>query len=62
VKISDDYRAKVKLWAWQPTVAPLLPGPPLPRFAARRFRTHAEMNQWKQSILREMAQEAARHG
>jgi len=61
VKISDDYRAKVKLWARQPRVEPLPPGPRLPKFNARKFRTHEEMNRWKQSLLREMAK-AAPHG
>jgi len=62
VKISDDHHAKVRLWARQPTVVTLPPVPSLPKFTARKFRTHEEMNQWKQSLLREVARTVARHG
>lgn len=62
MKITDDHRAKARLWARQPTVVPLPPGPTLPRFPAQRFRTHAEMNRWKQSLLRELAQTMTRRG
>ncbi len=62
MKISDDYHAKVRLWARQPTVVALPPGPALPELRARKFRTHEEMNQWKQSLLREIAETAAHHG
>ena len=62
MKISDDYQAKVRLWASKPTVVALPSGPPLPKFAAQKFRNHEEMNQWKQSLLRKLARTAARHG
>jgi hypothetical protein len=62
VKTSDDYHAKVRLWARQPTVVAPPPGPPVPKFAAQRFRSHEEMNRWKQALLRELARAAARHG
>ena len=62
VKISDDYCAKARLWARQPAVVPLPPGPSLPKFAARKFRTHEEMNLWKQSLLRKVARTVTRHG
>ena len=62
MKISDDYQAKLRLWARQPVVVPLPPAPALPRFTAQKFRTHEEMNQWKRSLLREVARAAPRHG
>jgi hypothetical protein len=62
MKISDDYRAKVRLWAEQPRVVPLPDAPPLPRFSARRFRSHEEMNRWKQDLLREVARSVASRG
>jgi hypothetical protein len=62
VKISDDYSAKVRLRALRPTVVPLPPGPILPGFAAQKFHTHAELNQWKKSRLRELAETMVRHG
>ncbi len=62
MKISDDYQAKLRLWARQPAVVPLPPAPVLPKFAARKFRNHEEMNQWKRTLLREVARTAAGHG
>ena len=62
MKISDDYRAKLRLWARQPTVVPLPPGPKLPKFKAQKFRNHEEMNQWKRALLLELARRDASHG
>jgi len=62
MKVTDDYKAKTRLWAEHPKVMAPPPGPPLPRFAAKKFRTHAEMNLWKTALLRQVAGEAARHG
>ena len=62
MKISDDYRAKVRFWAMHPTVVPLPPSPPLPRSKSQKFRSHAEFNQWKQAYLLEIARAAARPG
>jgi hypothetical protein len=62
VKISDDYHAKLRLWCRQPVVVAPPPGPSLPKFKARKFRTHAEMNRWKQELLREIARATVRHG
>ena len=62
VKISDDYSAKLRLWAEHQVVVPLPVVPPLPRFPAQRFRTHLEMNRWKESLLRAVARGAAPHG
>lgn len=61
MKLTDDYQAKVRLWAAHPRVVPLPPPPPLPKFRPQKFRTHAEMNAWKESLLRELAR-AAEHG
>lgn len=56
IKISDDYSAKVRLWAAHPRVLPA-PGPfRLPHFRSRRFSSHAEMNAWKAGMMREIAQ------
>jgi len=61
MKVSDDYKAKTRLWAQHPKVVAPLPGPPLPWFKPKKFRTHAEMNRWKADLLRKIADEAARH-
>jgi len=62
MKMSDDYKAKVRLWAERPTVVPLPPPPKLPGFPVQRFSSHAEMNRWKQALLRQVASTVPRHG
>ncbi len=61
MKISDDYRAKIRLWAANPVVLPA-PPPKLPRFSSKRFSSHAEMNRWKRELLRQIAKETPLHG
>ena len=55
MKITDDHNAKYRLWAKSPRVLPAPPPVRLPRFRSRRFSSHAEMNDWKRSLLREFA-------
>lgn len=62
MKITDDYRAKLRLWALNPQVVPAPKGPPLPKFASRRFSSHAEMNEWKKELLLKAARECAGNG
>ena len=56
MKITDDYKAKYRLWAANPTVVPAPPAIRLPDFKSRRFSSHAELNAWKLSMLRQLAQ------
>jgi hypothetical protein len=56
MKISDDYNAKYRLWAANPTVVPAPGAVRLPNFKSRRFSSHAELNAWKISVLRQLAQ------
>jgi hypothetical protein len=62
MKIADDYRAKIRLWAANPQVVPAPKGPPLPKFSSRRFSSHAEMNEWKREVIRRAAREGAGNG
>jgi len=62
MKVTDDRNAKVRLWATNPTVAPFPAGPILPKFQPKKFRTHAEMNLWKEAFLLQIARERAAHG
>jgi hypothetical protein len=55
MKITDDHHAKYKLWARNPRVMPAPPPVRLPHFKSRRFASHAEMNAWKRSLLRDFA-------
>ena len=56
MKITDDYNAKYRLWAANPTVVPAPAAPRLPDFKSKRFSSHAELNAWKLSALRQLAQ------
>lgn len=62
VKVADDYQAKIRLWAANPQVVPLPPFQPLPKFSPQKFRTHVEMNAWKQQLILQMAREAGKNG
>jgi len=56
MKISDDYKAKYRLWAANPTIVPAPAATKLPDFKSRRFSSHAELNAWKLSVLWQLAQ------
>jgi hypothetical protein len=58
MKITDDYKAKYRLWAENPRVVPASSPPRIPDFKSKRFSTHAEMNAWKESLLRQFARSA----
>ena len=62
MKITDDHRAKIRLWVLNLTVAPAPRPPVLPKFSPQRFSNHEEMNRWKKELLRQLARESARHG
>lgn len=55
MKITDDYKAKIRLWARNPQVIPAPPPVKIPGFKSRRFSSYAEMNAWKEQVLRELA-------
>jgi hypothetical protein len=56
MKITDDYKAKYRLWALNPQVVGESTPPRLPGFRSRRFSSHGELNQWKAEVLRQQAQ------
>jgi hypothetical protein len=55
VKITDDYGAKLEIWARAGRVARLPRIANLPRFGHRRFSTYEELGAWKRSLLNELA-------
>ncbi len=61
MKITDDYKAKYRLWAANPRVIAAPAAPKLPKFASRKFSSHAEMNEWKRGLLLELARSAPSH-
>ena len=59
MKISDDYDAKIKLWAQNPKQQPLDPLPRMPKVRSQKFSSHAEMNAWKAELLARLAREGS---
>ena len=59
MKIIDDYNAKYRLWAAKPTVMAAPAAVKLPDFKSRRFSSHAELNEWKNSMLRRLAESSS---
>jgi hypothetical protein len=62
MKITDDYKAKYRLWAANPKVIAAPAPPRLPKFGSRKFSSHAEMNEWKRNLLLEVARNSESHG
>ncbi|HEX9047897.1 MAG TPA: hypothetical protein VF988_12810, partial [Verrucomicrobiae bacterium] len=56
MKFTDDYNAKYRLWAANSVVVAAPPPVRIPNFKSRRFTSHAELNAWKNSLLRQLAQ------
>jgi hypothetical protein len=57
MKYTDDYRAKVKVWAANPQVVPMPKMVGVPRIGSRKFNSYAEMNAWKRERIREIARQ-----
>ena len=62
MKITDDYSAKIKLWAANPKVHPLPPFKLAVTFSPQKFSSHAEMNEWKRKLILEHARALAKNG
>ena len=55
MKITDDYRAKLRLWARHPRVSSAGSVPDLPYFGCVRFNSYHDMNEWKKEYIRALA-------
>ena len=55
MKATDNYSAKLDLWAREATVWPLPKAVGIPTFSARKFRSYRELNAWKRKLLAEIA-------
>jgi len=58
MKITDDYKAKIKMWAANPQVVPDSPPKNIPKFRSMKFNSYAEANAWKKELIKQMAQQA----
>ncbi len=57
MKLTDDYGAKLEVWAREGKAVRLPRIANLPRFGHRRFNTYEELNAWKQSLRDELARQ-----
>ena len=55
MKYTDDYEAKLKIWAREQRVVPLPAFTGVPRFGAKKFSSYAEFNAWKRELLLQIA-------
>lgn len=60
MKITDNYNAKYQFWAERTPVVPVPDAPKIPSFKSRHFASHAEMNEWKRTVLLALARQAAK--
>jgi len=54
MKYTDDYSAKLKIWAAEGKVHAIPRIANLPHFGWKKFSSHEEMNVWKKSLLSEL--------
>jgi len=57
VKITDDYNAKLKIWAQEARVVAMPSPKGIPTFTCQRFSSGAEMNAWKKELLKKIAKQ-----
>lgn len=55
MKITDDYKAKLRLWTRNPRVSFARSVPDLPYFGCVRFNSYRDMNEWKKEYIRALA-------
>ncbi len=55
MKRTDDYKAKLELWAEEGRVVPMPRATGFPPFGCCRFSSASEMNVWKKEFLAETA-------
>ena len=55
MKQTDSLQAKLRIWAENPCVVAMPRITNLPKFSKKSFRSYAEMNEWKRSLLFDLA-------
>jgi len=55
MKRTNDINAKLDFWAAKPRAVAVPTLANLPRFGHKKFNSYAEMNQWKQELLAQLA-------
>jgi hypothetical protein len=55
MKITDDYEAKLALWAKECRVVPLPRADGIPKFSSRKFSSWEAFNAWKRQLRDQIA-------
>ena len=55
MKITDNYAAKLEIWARESKVYPLPVAAGIPRFGSKKFKSYEEFNAWKKGLLAQIA-------
>ena len=55
MKISNNYKSKLKIWASDNRIVALPKAVGFPQFGCKRFSSGYEMNAWKKEMLTETA-------
>ena len=51
MKTTDNYKAKLDIWARERRPQPQPKIANLPRFGSKKFNSYAELNEWKKQLL-----------
>ena len=55
MKYTDDYEAKLEIWARESRVVPLPKLEGIPWFKPQKFNSYEEFNRWKDDLILSMA-------
>jgi len=55
MKVTDDYSAKIDIWAKDPKVCAVPKIANLPPFRSKKFSSYEEMNEWKRAYMERIA-------
>jgi hypothetical protein len=55
MKSTDNYDAKLEIWAKESKVYPLPTVTGIPRFGWKKFKSYEEFNAWKKGLLAQIA-------
>jgi len=55
MKTTDNYKAKLDIWAREHRPSPLPKIANLPRFGSKKFNSYTELNAWKKQLFETLA-------
>ena len=55
MKFTDNYGAKLEIWARESKAHPLPHVAGIPRFGSKKFKSYGELNAWKKDLIEQIA-------